>query len=850
MKIKLFKSFIFGLQSLSVAMLVSLSASGSAIGAANSSAIIAADNGLHVQNEVSEKSGKRVMSDLSAKSEISDLSDLSAKSEKSERSGIVFDTLVGGVVRFAYLADLHVSDVQANVEDLERSVADINGLADVQFVILGGDITEFGSDREIELAKSILDRLNKPYFIVAGNHDAKWSESGCNTFAKVFGYEFFDFEAGGIRFLGSNSGPNMRMAPALVPRETILMLDSISKNIPQGKPVIFVNHYPLDSSMLNWFEVIDILKRTNIQFALCGHGHNNRVLDYEGVTGVMGRSNLRAGRDGNGFNIVTINVKTGMVDFAERSAGKTKQPWFRIKTNINESSKSNCCAKPKCDNASCKCDSHNKEMSKSSCKCDSHKNNQPMNASLTQRVQFGPQMLSGSNGSALLLPKNETPVLLMSLQDNTDIGSAAVEVAGTVIYANTAGVVKAVRAADGSAIWSFKTGGKIFSSPAVEYSKTQAKVVVGSSDGFIYCLDFASGREIWRHKAQKSVLASPVIYKGIVYIGASDGVFRAIHLKSGKLKWSFDQVKGFVESRALVDDSGVYFGSWGSEFYALDRQSGRLKWTWTNGKGRGYSPAAVWPVKSGGVIYLVTPQRMTHAIDASSGAELWSAPGGRESISLANIYLKNNSVGVVGGARATAVADARATAVAPAQHAFSIGVVATPGGSRAVAGSTLQPVVYVKAMWDTVFAYKALPISHYTSKNLELAHAGAYSKNLEHAAESSKGIAHAEKSSKELELAHAGASSKNLEHALASKSLLWAADAGYGYEISPTPMSYADGILFVPTDKGDIFALDAATGQQLWRYKFAIALINNIQPIGQRRILVSSMDGKVGIIKY
>ncbi len=838
MKIKLFKSFIFGLQSLSVAMLVSLSASGSAIGAANSSAIIAADNGLHVQNE---------------------------KSEQSEKSGIVFDTIVGGVVRFAYLADLHVSDVQANVEDIERSVADINGLADVQFVILGGDITEFGSDREIELAKSILDRLNKPYFIVAGNHDAKWSESGCNTFAKVFGYEFFDFEAGGIRFLGSNSGPNMRMAPALVPRETILMLDSISRSIPQGKPVIFVNHYPLDSSMLNWFEVIDILKRTNIQFALCGHGHNNRVLDYEGVTGVMGRSNLRAGRDGNGFNVVTINVKTGMVDFAERSAGKTKQPWFRIKTNINESSNASCkCdshkkemskSSCKCDShnkemnkSSCKCDSHNKEMSKSSCKCDSHKNNQPMNASLTQRVQFGPQMLSGSNGSALLLPKNETPVLLMSLQDNTDIGSAAVEVAGTVIYANTAGVVKAVRAADGSAIWSFKTGGKIFSSPAVEYSKTQAKVVVGSSDGFIYCLDFATGREIWRHKAQKSVLASPVIYKGIVYIGASDGVFRAIHLKSGKLKWSFDQVKGFVESRALVDDSGVYFGSWGSEFYALDRQSGRLKWTWTNGKGRGYSPAAVWPVKSGGVIYLVTPQRMTHAIDASSGAELWSAPGGRESISLANIYLKNNSVGVVGGARAAAVADARAAAVAPAQYAFSIGVVATPGGSRAVAGSTLQPVVYVKAMWDTVFAYKALPISQYTSKNLErtaksskeidLAHAGASSKNLEHAAESSKGIAHAEKSS------------KNLAHALASKSLLWAADAGYGYEISPTPMSYADGILFVPTDKGDIFALDAATGQQLWRYKFAIALINNIQPIGQRRILVSSMDGKVGIIKY
>ncbi|HCV15081.1 MAG TPA: metallophosphoesterase, partial [Rikenellaceae bacterium] len=130
-------------------------------------------------------------------------------------------------VRFAYLADLHISDVATNVEDYEISVKDINTLKDINFVILAGDITEFGSDEEILLAKSITDRLKVPVFVLSGNHDSKWSESGCNTFAKVFGYEYFSFDMGGIQFIGTNSGPNMRMAPALVPREAMVWLDSV-----------------------------------------------------------------------------------------------------------------------------------------------------------------------------------------------------------------------------------------------------------------------------------------------------------------------------------------------------------------------------------------------------------------------------------------------------------------------------------------------------------------------------------------------------------------------------------------------------------------------------------------------
>jgi hypothetical protein len=110
-----------------------------------------------------------------------------------------------GLIKFAYLADIHVSEGTTNIADLEASVNDINKQEDIDFVIFAGDITEFGSDREISIAAEVIGRLNKPYIVLSGNHDSKWSESGCNTFAKVFGYEFFRLDIGDFVFLGCNS---------------------------------------------------------------------------------------------------------------------------------------------------------------------------------------------------------------------------------------------------------------------------------------------------------------------------------------------------------------------------------------------------------------------------------------------------------------------------------------------------------------------------------------------------------------------------------------------------------------------------------------------------------------------
>ena len=74
--------------------------------------------------------------------------------------------------------------------------------------------------------------------------------------------------------------------------------------------IISVNHYPLDNSLNNWYELIDRLKKKDVRLALCGHGHSNKVLDFEGIPALMARSNLHAKDSIGGYNIIRFHGDT------------------------------------------------------------------------------------------------------------------------------------------------------------------------------------------------------------------------------------------------------------------------------------------------------------------------------------------------------------------------------------------------------------------------------------------------------------------------------------------------------------------------------------------------------------
>lgn len=471
------------------------------------------------------------------------------------------------IFKFAMVSDTHVGSDNA-LEDLQRTVADINAQPELAFVVISGDITEFGADEELRLAKSVLDGLHKPWYIIPGNHDTKWSESGGNTFRKVFGSETFSFTYGGYRFLGTNCGPNMRMGPGQVPRENVVWLNKQLREMDTITPVVYVNHYPQNADLNNWYEAIDPLKKHNIQLILCGHGHANHVFNFEDIPGVMCRSNLRAKDSIGGYNIVTVG--NGKAVFEERTPLVTRnRHWAEI----------------------------------------------PLASHMARPGQPAfPRPSQAMNDS---FPAVKTGWVY---QDNSDIGSGMALYNNLVISTNTAGEIYALQLQNGKKKWTFATKGKIYATPEV----TGNRVVVASSDNNIYCLQADNGKLLWRFETGKPIVASTLIVNGIAYTGSSDGHFRAISVASGKLVWEFSGVNGFVEDKPLYYGGNIYFGSWGNDFYALDARTGELKWKWNNGaSNRMFSPAACWPVAANNRVFIVAPDRYMTAFDAGTGKVIW-----------------------------------------------------------------------------------------------------------------------------------------------------------------------------------------------------------------------------------
>lgn len=507
------------------------------------------------------------------------------------------------VFRFAQLTDIHLSPNNPNpTEDLLRSIAQINATDSIDFVLVTGDIAEEGDRTTMEKVKSCLDLLKVKYYVVLGNHETKWSDSGCTAFGEIFGGERFEFEHKGFLFLGFNSGPLMRMAYGhVVPQDIRWMTETMERynagNSRPDKPVILVTHYPMtEGDVDNWYEVTDAVRPYNIRLFIGGHYHRDRDLRYDGIPGILMRSNLRDKDEKPGYGIYEITEDSILV-YTQR-IGEPKRQWAAF--------------------------------------------------SLTDSFY-------DRNGKAEKYPDFSVNKEYAQVQEQwivqTGAGiycSPAVE-KDKVFVGDDLGRLTAYALKNGKKLWSFQSGKRIVGTPAV----SEGIVVFGSADCKIYGLDAQNGNLLWTVEAAEPVLGAVTIENGIAYIGASDHTFRAVNIRTGEVKWAFAGVRGYIETKPLVTDNKVIFGAWDNTLYALNKADGKELWKWTGGLTRmHFSPAAVWPVAADGKVFITDPQRAMTAINIETGNTVWRTFQSmvRETIGLSEdkerIYSKtmNNSI--------------------------------------------------------------------------------------------------------------------------------------------------------------------------------------------------------------
>jgi outer membrane protein assembly factor BamB len=162
---------------------------------------------------------------------------------------------------------------------------------------------------------------------------------------------------------------------------------------------------------------------------------------------------------------------------------------------------------------------------------------------------------------------------------------------GTLYFGDYSGAVTALRASNGSRVWStgtsgasFNRSGQFYSTPAIAYGR----VFLGNTDSFVYSFVAKTGSLAWRHSTGAYVYAAPAVATAprigpTVFIGSYDGNFYAIDARSGNTRWTY-HVGGRISGAPTVIGDIVYFSSLGNhDTSGLNVRNGKRVWHFQHG---------------------------------------------------------------------------------------------------------------------------------------------------------------------------------------------------------------------------------------------------------------------------
>jgi outer membrane protein assembly factor BamB len=248
--------------------------------------------------------------------------------------------------------------------------------------------------------------------------------------------------------------------------------------------------------------------------------------------------------------------------------------------------------------------------------------------------------------------------------------------------------------------WMTNTGARSYTSPVVAYNASLGKTLVyqGSASGTMAAYDVATGERIWYYRAGGAVTSSPAKDGNVLYFGADDKNIYALNATTGALMCGFN-VGGVINSSPVVadpdgngkvlyiGDNGYSGANDGGHFWAINAVDPNSatdcsqKWVFSGfGEPPGsatlagsWSPATF--VRDANDRPLVvfgssSPDNSIYAVDAVTGARIWRFE--------TEIFAPDNDVGA-----GTAVSP-------PGVNGFADGVVYGVGKNKIVYGLNLR----------------------------------------------------------------------------------------------------------------------------------------------------------------
>ena len=266
----------------------------------------------------------------------------------------------------------------------------------------------------------------------------------------------------------------------------------------------------------------------------------------------------------------------------------------------------------------------------------------------------------------------QTGQLLRESRQKRDYVHFKVTVLGNNIYirdtgpGRDGGMIHAFDGTEGNLRWSFKAGETIYDAPAASDGRVYLRTY-----GRIHALDEATGDEIWSFEGRHLFagdgdrmpgFASPLLVEdGVLAVPEVRGALHGLDAATGRALWSSRH--GYAYAVAAAADGTLFV--YGERFYALDAATGDEIW----------SISGSWNISgevtvTDGVLYAYSGWGYLHALDARTGAPIWttnnccySLQGGGYTLQDGVLYLADK--GNIRAYRAPAITDTSPPVVTP-----------------------------------------------------------------------------------------------------------------------------------------------------------------------------------------
>lgn len=421
---------------------------------------------------------------------------------------------------FVQISDiLYTAENESCNNTLQRMIREINGNTSIAFVIITGNISKDGDCQSLTAVKKILDKLNKPYYVIPGECDTRKSESAGIDFKRVFGDNKFRILFNGFVFIGISSAPDNGTDYGHIALQDMAWAERQFKNVGKRTPIFVISQYPMTQQYVdNALKLTDIARKYNTQAFIGSYCNESGFEDYDGIRGIMSKAQSDNGMTG-GYTL--YNVKEDSLVIFDKALGM--QPEQRAAIPIEQKF-------------------YVEEISKQYYRAEFAVNNEYKNI----RIGWKKELEYGIYTSAAANNKK-------------------------VYFGDEKGTLHILTADKGKEVGKFNTFGKIVSSPII----ADEKIIFGSCDKSLYCIDPESGKQIWRTPLGNAITGNPALYNNTLYIGVSKN-FYAIETESGSILWKFVQTTGNPILKPVLDEGKIAFCTDDNKIYVLDATNGSL----------------------------------------------------------------------------------------------------------------------------------------------------------------------------------------------------------------------------------------------------------------------------------